>query len=150
MPDFFARPCHRVKKVAYKSSVNLQLSHLYQQTGSTDAALECASKAFESCTELVKMCASACEEHLSRHFKFNQSPRLKQRIKAQKQYNLMNSPHYLQYHDLVESTQPILENLLCGIEGGMPKKSDHFNSQEFLDTKSDFFFGVKWLSLIHI
>lgn len=53
------------------------------------------------------MCLSCCRTHLCRHFQFTHS--LKKRIESHKQYQLMQSPHYLQHHNSAVNVSPIIE-----------------------------------------
>ena len=87
---YMDRPAMKVKPLKYSIRGYLNISHLYSRLGDSEASVKSARNSFAKCKELIQLCAEACEDHLSRHTQFNRSPRLKHRIKAQRQYNLMS------------------------------------------------------------
>ena len=75
----------------------------------------------------------ACSEHLKRHKKLMASGRIKSKAMERPQYQLMESPHYQQFHDAVLKTFPILESLIQRLG---PKKKSAVPKAPRLDMRS--------------
>lgn len=91
--------------------MRIQLCAILSQLNKHEAAQYHAKKAAKYADNVVAETHRVCSEHLKRHKKLLASGRLKSKALERPQYQLMESPHYQQFHDAVQKTFPVLESL---------------------------------------
>lgn len=92
--------------------MSLQQVSLYSSLENQEKTLESARMAVESIQGLLELCRANCLEHIQRHQQFTGSKSMKKRIDSHRQYKLMESPHYIHYHEQVSKALPVCEYLL--------------------------------------
>jgi len=102
----------RIKKWRYQAKVRIQLCAILSQLNKHEAAQYHAKKAAKYADNVIAETHKVCSEHLKRHKKLLASGRLKSKALERPQYQLMESPHYQQFHEAVQKTFPVLESLV--------------------------------------
>lgn len=118
----------------YKCKAHIQLCAIFSQLKRNESALLHAKKAVLKAKSCLKHCYDACVEHIKLHNKLIGSTRIKERVKQQQQYNLLESPHYISFHKIVTQNLPLLDYLAKIIDTErikLPSKNiqDFFNSE---------------------
>lgn len=102
----------KIKKWRYQAKVRIQLCAILSQLNKHEAAQYHALKAAKYADSVIVETHKVCSEHLKRHKKLLASGRLKSKALERPQYQLMESPHYQQFHEAVQKTFPVLESLV--------------------------------------
>jgi hypothetical protein len=98
-----------LKKEKYESAVHLHYSAILSSMKNHEEALKHAQIALKKGLECMKVCYKACIDHLTRHSKLINTLSIRKRLQKQSQYNLLESPHYQNFHKLVNSVIPFLQ-----------------------------------------
>lgn len=123
----------RIKKWRYQAKVRIQLCAILSQLNKHEAAQYHAKKAAKYADNVIAETHRVCSEHLKRHKKLLASGRLKSKALERPQYQLMESPHYQQFHEAVQKTFPVLESLIQRLG---PKRPNAGQKPPKLDLRS--------------
>lgn len=97
-----------LKKEKYEVAIHLSYAVILGIMKDHEEALKHAQIGFKKALMCMKICYRACVEHLARHNQI-MSGSIRKRLLKRSQYNLIESPHYKSFHDVVNSALPFLQ-----------------------------------------
>jgi len=139
----------KVKSGKYLCKVHLQLSKIYSIMGRHKSALDQAKQALNYSLSIFQSTYKLCENHLSTHKVLFNSRKLRRRV-GNPQYNLLKSPHYKHYHDLVVKVKPILEFAISESLSSCSKKSSTFKEMLSVSDPEDWVGQVSFSELLRL
>ena len=98
-----------LKKEKYEAAVHLHYAMILNTIKNHEEALRHAQIGFKKALICMKICHRACVDHLNRHNKLMSTVSIRKRLLKQSQYNLIESPHYQNFHKTVNSALPFLQ-----------------------------------------